>query len=199
MSHSDAQSQEEMGMSDAEMVRLALHEQSFFAYIIERYEAKLNRYLRRLGIQSPEDRADVLQDVFIKVYRNLRGYDPELPFSSWIYRIAHNEAVSWHRKRSARPEGHMVLDSDDILRFQRSSDESSEAQAEAQLSAEQLACALARLDDRYRAVLVLRYFEEKDYREISDILCIPVGSVGTLLHRGKKALRRELNRTHVRT
>lgn len=185
-------------MTDAEMVRLALVEQAFFAHIIQRYEAKLDRYLRRLGVQNEDDRADVLQDIFIKVYKNLHGYDPSLPFSSWIYRIAHNEAVSWHRKRSARPEGHLVLDSEDVLNFQRTKEESSEVVFDKQINAEQLANAMEQIDEKYRAVLILRFFEHKDYNEISDILQIPVGSVGTLLHRGKQALRRVLNPDAVR-
>jgi len=187
-----------IGMSDAEMVRLALVEQAFFAHIIHRYEAKLSRYLRRLGVQNDDDRADVLQDIFIKVYKNLHGYDQSLPFSSWIYRIAHNEAVSWYRKRTARPEGHMVLDSEDILNFQKSEEESSEVAFDKQINAEQLAEALEKIDEKYRAVLILRFFEHKDYNEISDILQIPVGSVGTQIHRGKKALRDVLNPDSVR-
>lgn len=187
-----------IGMSDAEMVRLALVEQAFFSHIIQRYEAKLDRYLRRLGVQNDDDRTDVLQDVFIKVYKNLRGFDPALPFSSWIYRIAHNEAVSWYRKRSVRPEGHLVLDSEDVLNFQRAKEESSEVAFDKQINAEKLATALEQIDEKYRSVLVLRYFEHKDYSEISDILQIPVGSVGTLLHRGKRALRNVLNPDSVR-
>lgn len=187
-----------VGMSDAEMVRLALVEQAFFAHIITRYEAKLDRYLRRLGVQNDDDRVDLLQDVFIKVYKNLQGFDPSLPFSSWIYRIAHNEAVSWHRKRSARPEGHLVLDSEDVLNFQRTKEDSSEVLVDKQINAEQLAAALEKISEKYRSVLVLRYFEHKDYNEISDILQIPVGSVGTLLHRGKQALRDVLNPDSVR-
>lgn len=187
-----------VGMTDAEMVRLALVEQAFFAHIIQRYEAKLDRYLRRLGVHNEDDRADLLQDIFIKVYKNLHGYDSSLPFSSWIYRIAHNEAVSWHRKRSVRPEGHLVLDSEDILNFQRTKEESSEVAFDKQINAEQLAAALEQIDEKYRSVLVLRFFEHKDYNEISDILQIPVGSVGTLLHRGKRALRNVLNPDSVR-
>ncbi len=58
--------------------------------------------------------------------------------------------------------------------------------------------ALAQLDEKYREVLVLRFFEHKEYDEISDILEIPIGSVGTLIHRGKKQLYHELNRNFVR-
>lgn len=187
-----------IGMEDVEMVRLALQEQAFFGYVINRYEPKLDRYIRRLGVHDADDRADVLQDIFIKVYRNLNGFDQSMRFSSWIYRIAHNEAISWYRKRNARPEGHMVLDSDDVLNFLSNKEDSSEVQFDQEINADRLADALEKIDEKYRAVLMLRYFEHKDYNEISDILQIPIGSVGTLLHRGKHALRDVLNPDAVR-
>ena len=189
---------EQFVMDDIEMVQLALREQAFFAHIITRYEAKLDRYIRRLGVHDPEDRADVLQDIFIKVYRNLNSFDQSLRFSSWIYRIAHNEAISWYRKRTARPEGHLVLDSEDVFNFLSTKEESSEVKFDQAVNAERLAEALAEIDEKYRSVITLRYFEHKDYNEISDILQIPVGSVGTLLHRGKHALRDVLNPDSVR-
>ena len=189
---------DEFAIEDIEMVQLALREQAFFAHIINRYEAPLERYIRRLGVHDPDDRADVLQDIFIKVYRNLNSFDQSLRFSSWIYRIAHNEAISWYRKRNARPEGHMVLDSSDLLSFLSTKEESSEVVFDKEVNAEQLALALEQIDEKYRSVIMLRYFEHKDYNEISDILQIPVGSVGTLLHRGKHALRDVLNQDAVR-
>ena len=60
----------------------------------------------RLGIRNAEDREDTLQDIFIKIYKNLNGFDTNLSFSSWVYRIAHNEAISAYRKKNVRPEGH---------------------------------------------------------------------------------------------
>lgn len=192
------QQDDQFAMEDIEMVQLALREQAFFAHIISRYEAKLDRYIRRLGIHDEEDRVDVLQEIFIKVYRNLNSFDQSLRFSSWIYRIAHNEAISWYRKRNARPEGHMVIDSDDVFNFLSTKEESSEVKFDKEINADKLAQALEQIDEKYRAVIMLRYFEHKDYNEISDILQIPLGSVGTLLHRGKHALRDVLNPESVR-
>lgn len=189
---------EQFAIEDIEMVKLALREQAFFAHIINRYEAKLDRYIRRLGVHDPDDRADVLQDIFIKVYRNLNGFDQSMRFSSWIYRIAHNEAISWYRKRNARPEGHLVIDSDDVFSFLSTKEESSEVRFDKEVNASKLAQALEQIDEKYRSVIMLRYFEHKDYNEISDILQIPIGSVGTLLHRGKHALRDVLNPESVR-
>jgi RNA polymerase sigma-70 factor (ECF subfamily) len=66
------------------------------------------------------------------------------------------------------------------------------------VNAEQLNAALQQIEERYREVLVLRFFEHKEYEEISDILKIPVGSVGTWLHRGKKQLARVIDEAAIR-
>ena len=66
------------------------------------------------------------------------------------------------------------------------------------INADELNRALNAIDKKYREVLILRFFEHKEYEEISDILQIPTGSVGTLIHRGKKQLQRELNNDSIR-
>jgi len=182
---------------DSEVVQLALTNSEYFGQIVERYEAPLTRYLRRLGLQRPEDQEDVLQDVFIKIYQNLAGFDKRLKFSSWVYRIAHNETMSWFRKHNVRPEGHTVADSDEILRFVQASESDQEALFDEEVNAEALNQALQGLDEKYRTVLILRYFEHKEYEEISDILRIPAGSVGTLLHRGKQRLKSAIDPNHI--
>lgn len=185
-------------MSDQEVVALALKDKAQFAHIVERYEAKLGRYIERLGVRVPEDKEDVLQEIFIKVYRNLNAFDTSLAFSSWIYRIAHNEAISWFRKKNVRPEGHLVGESDDILNLIATKEASPEEHFDQSINADVVENALQKLDDRYRDALILRFFEHKEYEEISDILKIPIGSVGTLIHRGKRQLRKNIDEQHIR-
>ena len=62
-------------MSDEEIVALALRESEFFGHIVGRYEEKLTRYVFRLGVKRVEDQQDVLQEIFIKVYKNLNAFD----------------------------------------------------------------------------------------------------------------------------
>lgn len=178
---------------DVAVVLATFTDREQFGVLVERYEAKLRRYMARLGLRNRDDQDDVLQEVFIKAYRNLHSFDVSLSFSSWLYRIAHNETMTWFRRRRVRPEGSLVADSDTVLEFIASSQDSPETHFDQQLSARELEAALAEIDIKYREVLVLRYFEHKEYEEISDILQIPVGSVGTLLHRGKKQLASVLN------
>lgn len=185
-------------MTDEEIVTMALRDQAFFGHIIERYEEKLGRYIMRLGVRVSEDKEDVLQEIFVKVYKNLNGFDTGLSFSSWIYRIAHNEAISWYRKRVVRPEGHLIDDGDTVISYIGSSENDTESLFDQEINAKSLNQALSVLDEKYRSVLILRYFEHKEYEEISDILKIPIGSVGTLVHRGKKRLRELIDEEKIR-
>ena len=189
METAEKESQNPSHMSDEEIVTMALQDQVWFGHIVERYQAKLGRYIGRLGIKNPDDQADILQEIFVKVYKNLNGFDTSLSFSSWVYRIAHNEAISWYRKQKVRPEGHLVADGSDIVELLKDEDNDAASSFDASLDAAALEEALTGLDEKYRSVLILRYFEHLEYDEISDILKIPVGTVGTLVHRGKHKLR----------
>ncbi|MCA9354226.1 MAG: sigma-70 family RNA polymerase sigma factor [Candidatus Kaiserbacteria bacterium] len=184
--------------SDEELVQKTLEDKETFGELVDRYQAKLTRYITRLGVRDPEDQMDVLQEIFLKVYRNLNGFDPSLQFSSWIYRIAHNEAISWYRKKNVRPEGHLIADSEEIISFISSKEDAQDVSFDKEINAERVKEALAQIDEKYREVIILRFFEHKEYEEISDILQIPVGSVGTLLHRGKKQLASVLNQEAIR-
>lgn len=178
--------------TDNELVAHSLRERAFFGNLVERYDKRLERYITRLGVLDPDDRADVLQEIFIKVYRNLNSFDQSLSFSAWIYRIAHNEAISWYRKRQSRPEGYLVSEGDEIVKLIAADGVNQEAIFDRAVSNELLLRALEQLDDKYREVLILRYFEHLEYEDISDILQVPTGTVGTLVHRAKKRLKEKL-------
>lgn len=185
-------------ITDQDIVQQSLKVPSSFGILIERYEAKLRRYVIRLGVKNSDDATDVLQDIFIKAYVNLNSFDTSLSFSSWIYRIAHNEAINWYRKQKVRPEGHLLIESEDFLGLLASKEDDAEKLFDYHINATELNKALNEIDAKYAEVLLLRYFEEKEYNEISDILQIPVGSVGTLISRGKKQLQTVLNRDNLR-
>lgn len=181
-------------MDDKEVVASVLENKEAFGELIRRYEVALLRYIGRIGILSIEDRKDVLQNIFIKAYRNIQSYDPVFAFSTWIYRIAHNEAVSFFRARKIRPEGNMIDDAEDVLLRMNSDGEEGDSEeiSNKSFNAEHLNNALLKLDEKYRNILILRYFEDREYTEISDILQIPPGSVATLIHRAKKQLAKHL-------
>lgn len=190
--HDDSQN-----MSDEEIVSMALRDKAFFGHIVMRYENKLSAYIMRLGIRNVEDRQDTLQDIFIKVYKNLNGFDKTLSFSSWVYRIAHNEAISAHRKKNVRPEGHLIDAGNEHVAREMTKEEDAEKHFDEKLNAAEVYKALQLVDEKYKNALILRFFEHKEYEEISDILKIPTGSVGTLIHRGKKQLREKVDTKQI--
>ena len=147
-------------------------------------EEKLLRYLRRIMPGLGEDAYDVLQEVFIKTYVNVKGFDTTLSFSSWIYRIAHNEAVNWLRKKKVRPLT-TELGEDDFQTFAESL-EVSHGTHEQALTKDAVMRTLSQMPEKYYTVLVLHFLEGKSYEEISDILTTPSGTVATLIHRAKK-------------
>ena len=173
--------------TDNELVGMSLKDPDHFLCLSKRYEDKLLRYILRISKFSREDAEDVLQDVFIKTYYNLNGFDKELQFSSWIYRIAHNEAVSAIRKKVVRPT--IALEVEDLERFGDAFDMTKDI--DNSFDRKYIDEALSKIDEKYREVLVLRFLDEKDYIEIADILKKPVSTVGNLILRGKKIFKEE--------
>jgi len=182
--------------TDSQLVSLTLKNQDYFLCIIKRYEDKLLRYIRRISGLSREDAEDVLQNVFIKVYRNLNSYNQDLKFSSWIYRIAHNQVISEFRNKKARPELLSSKESELIFEFIES-DLNTEKEVELKLLKKDINKVLNRLEEKYREVLVLNFLEEKSYQEISDILKKPIGTVATLISRAKNAFKKEISKQDI--
>lgn len=180
-------------VADEQLVPLALNDDHYYEVIVERYEKKLRRYVVRFIHCSEADAQDIIQDVFINAYRNLNGFDTGLKFSSWLYRIAHNEAVSHLRRISARPT--VAVDDDQFEAL--ASELNTEAEVGKKMEGIKLRSAIARLDGKYRDVIVLRYLEEKSYDEISDILRKPPGSVSSLITRAKRILVKELEKESI--
>lgn len=178
-------------LTDEELVSMVLGDQEIYLVLMQRYENKLSNYIRKITSFNNEEVEDILQDTFIKAYRYLNDFDQKLKFSSWIYRIAHNESVSHFRKKKARPKLISVEDNDVYLSQTLRSNQNIELDVEKKMQGDEIAKILANMDTKYKEILVLRFFEEKDYKEISDILKKPMGTIGTLLNRAKKAFRDE--------
>lgn len=171
--------------TDEQIVPLVFDNAHYFGCLMERYEKKLLRYIMRLSAVDTDQAQDILQEVFLKAYRHLAGFDTDLKFSSWIYRITHNQVVSAHRHNQARPQT-ISLEVDDNFLENIASDFDVTKQMDLKILRQNITNVLNKLPTKYRDVLILKYFEQKDYREISDILQKPLGTVGTLLNRAKK-------------
>lgn len=163
--------------SDEEMVeKIRSIDQDFYAVIIERYQNKLLRYATNL-IKDKDKAADVVQDSFIKAFINLKSFDIKKSFSSWIYRIVHNEAMNIivkHQKEIKFPDDIDFKSQEDIGKdFEKK-----------EIVAKVEKC-LAKIPLLYSEPLALFYIDEKSYKEISDILRLPMGTVATRISQAK--------------
>ena len=153
----------------------------YYAEIIKRYQSKLLRYATYL-VKNEDRAADVVQNAFIKVYINLNSFDSKKKFSSWIYRITHNEAmniIKKHKKEVVMPEDFDGVSKVDL-----------EKEYGRKEMKEMIMECLDNMALKYREPLSLYYLEEKSYVEISDILRLPIGTVGTRINRGKLLMKK---------
>jgi len=159
-----------------------------FDLIITRYEQKLFYYVMRFVCNADESR-DIVQNVFVKALKHIDSFDCDKRFSSWIYRIAHNETMNWFTRNKHR-KCVSIDDDSEQKEFVDLSDTTSTALDEwFQMELrDELHDAVAQLSDNYAQVIELHYFKDKSYKEISKIINRPTSSVGTLLRRAKKQL-----------
>jgi len=178
-------------LTDEQLVPLVLEDKNSFALITSRYKVKLFNYISRLTNINNDDAEDLLQDIFLKVYLNLNSFNQKMKFSSWIYTIARHQVISHYRKLHVRPEGHAdVLD--DQLAGRLMADFNLPRIVDQRYAKSAVNDALFRLQSKYREVIILRFIEEKNYQEISDIIRKPIGTVGSMLNRAKEELGKNL-------
>jgi len=167
-----------------------------FGTLVDRYQAKLHRYGKGF-LSTQEDVEDIVQDVFVSVYKNIKGFDLSQRFSPWIYRIAHNAFVDGLKKKT---RSHFVyMDFDTLLYHHDVVDESLKDGYEQKETSAMIDKGLDQLSPKYREVLILYYLEELSYKEIADVLRIPMGTVGARVKRAKEDLKdvyKKMNHEH---
>jgi RNA polymerase sigma-70 factor (ECF subfamily) len=162
------------------VLRCQTGDETAFAELVERYGPRLRYFVRKMLGET--DAEDILQDVWLDVYRGIARLADAAALPAWLYRIARDRAYRLLRKR--RP-GQVSLDAAEGV---------GDA-AEVRFSAEDAArihAALQRLEAEHREVLMLRFLEEMSYEEIARVVGCPVGTVRSRLHYGKLALRQLL-------
>jgi RNA polymerase sigma-70 factor (ECF subfamily) len=182
-------------ISDEKLVEIIREKnQELFEQIVARYQNKIYSYISRL-IGNREEAEDLTQEVFVKVFKNLYGFDIKRKFSSWIYRIAHNEAVNYIKKKSYFKI--LSIEQNEFLQNTMSTTENLVENIIKKENAKKIRELLGKLSFKYKEVLVLRYLEEKSYDEISDILRMPVNTVGTLINRAKGQLEKIVKKENL--
>lgn len=146
-----------------------------------------------------EDAADVAQEAFLRAFRGIRRFEGRSGFGTWLVRITTNCALSLQARRRAKKRSARVVSlsaRDDLLggaAVAAAGGDPGEAACREELQ-RAVREAIARLDDEFRAALVLRDIEGRRYEEIAEILGIPLGTVKSKIHRARRALRDKLKR-----
>ncbi|MEB3103746.1 RNA polymerase sigma factor SigW [Ferviditalea candida] len=180
---------------EARLAKLAYNgDRNAFSELVDLYTDKIFHLANRM-LGNRQEAEDIVQETFLRVYKNLGKYDPNQKFSTWIYRIATNLCIDRLRRRKhqysldaevADGEGidwHAMLASDEPGPEQRL------ILSEIQL---QMRKAIEALPEKYKSVVILRYLHDLSLQEISEILDIPVTTIKTRVHRGREFLRRKL-------
>lgn len=158
-----------------------------FGILVKRYEEKIKRYASKV-LSNRDDIQDVVQDIFVKSYINIKSFDTKRRFSPWIYRIAHNEIVNLFKRNKLRT--FLPILEPDIFLPQALKDDSSINKAVERNEMKSIIDKyIGDLGNKYKEPIVLYYIEELNYQEIAEILHLPVATVGTRIRRGKEMLK----------
>ena len=182
--------------TDEQIVVLTLKNQDYYLCLMKRYEIKLLNYILKISNISREEAEDILQEVFVKAYQNLNDFDLNFKFSNWIYSIAHNTTISVFRKKNVRPQT-VSWEDKDLDNILKSTLDVEDASLQKQ-TYKHILKIINQLPLKFKDVLILKFVEGKDYREISDILHKPMGTIATLINRAKKFLKQELEKEDIK-
>jgi RNA polymerase sigma-70 factor (ECF subfamily) len=177
-------------------------QESAYESLIQRFEQPIYNIISRL-LDDPADAPDVVQEVFLKVFRNVATFRGESSLKTWIYRIAVNEArnqrrwFSRHRRQEVNLEAEEPNDAYQAghRSYQNFLPDPGRSPFEVTLDHETstlIEAALAEVNPKFRAALVLREIEGMSYEEIGEILEISLGTVKSRILRGRDALKKHL-------
>ena len=164
-----------MSADDAVLVRRCLQgDAQAIQVVVDRFQPEVFGLCVRL-LHHRHDAEDVTQEVFLRVFRSLRGWDASRPLKPWVMGITVNRCRTWMAQRARRPE---LVDYLQDTAPARTADDSTELLAE-------IRTALAALRPEYRIVFVLFHEQGQPYEDIARVLARPVGTIKTWLHRAR--------------
>jgi RNA polymerase sigma-70 factor (ECF subfamily) len=148
--------------------------------------------------RNPSDAEDLVQETFLKAYRAYHTFQEGTNLKAWLYRILTNTFINNYRRETRRPQEVELGELQDLYLYRRlaTGDDASTRSAEDQLLEglveDDIRRAVEELPENYRLPVLLADLEGFSYKEIARILDIPIGTVMSRLHRGRKALERAL-------
>ncbi|HSJ09858.1 MAG TPA: sigma-70 family RNA polymerase sigma factor [Longimicrobiales bacterium] len=190
-------------LTDQQVVLLARDgRERAFRELIGRYQRPVFSLIYRI-VRDREKAEDLAQDSFIKVLNAIDRYDPQFKFSSWIFKIAHNTALDHLRRKAPEtlsldgsPHARTAAEAEASTITPESHTENPEQYTANRELGGEIDVALGTLRHEYRTAIVLCHVEGRPYEEIAEIMGVPLGTVKTYIHRGRKELMQRLE--HLR-
>jgi RNA polymerase sigma-70 factor, ECF subfamily len=184
-----------VGEDDVLVTALRDGAEEAYETLIQRYQQPVYNLVYRL-VNDPSDTADVVQEVFLKIFRNIRSFRGNSSLKTWVYRIAVNEAYNHRRWFSRHHRQEIGLAQEENARvYEKTFADPGRTPYDLTLDHETRALveeALAKLNPNFRAAVVLRDIEDLSYEEIADVLDVSLGTVKSRILRGREALRKIL-------
>ena len=170
--------------SDEKLI-LRFQEGDINAYneLVKRYKDRLLNFVLRY-FNNVEQAEDVVQDTLIKLYTHASYYKNVAKFSTWIFTIAKNNALTELRKNKRKKTDSLWTDDGQIIDI-NSKEESLDSKVQNEIAIDQLNKFLDEIPENFRMAVVLRDFQELSYEEISKILEIPIGTIKSRINRGR--------------
>jgi len=167
-------------------IELAAHgDMAAFEDIYKEFSSTV--YTLAFGVtQNQQDAEEATQDVFVKIFRSLKNFRFDSSFSTWLYRITMNTAINIYRKR--KNHGLSFTNYDEPSDIQLAAPDISKDQRDRADAAARVAELLKNINPEHRACIVLREIEGLDYKEMADVLGIPLNTVRSRLKRAREAL-----------
>lgn len=178
-------------LPDRELVaRCQLGEADAFNELVSRHQDRVYAAVTRF-CGNGEDAADVVQRAFINAYRKISEFKGDAAFSTWIYRIAFNQAISF-RRENRRPAVSIHGKGEDGLIAEPADERAPGESMESEETQKKVREALDRLDEQDRQIIILKDLQGQSYDEIAAILQVPKGTVRSRLHRARMELKEKL-------
>jgi len=164
------------------VIEAQLGDDDAFMKLVDHYSGRLLYYIRRL-LEDADRSDDVLQEVWLTVYKKINTLRDASAFSVWLYRTARNRAI-----RLLRDESRYVF----VERYDEADLSDDDRESVLFDDIDKLHRVLTTLSPEQKETIVLRFFEERDYQEISDIMGCSIGTVRSRIHYAKQELRRKM-------
>jgi RNA polymerase sigma-70 factor (ECF subfamily) len=177
--------------SDEKLI-LRFQEGDINAYneLVKRYKDRLFNFVLRY-FNNAEQAEDVVQDTLIKLYTHASYYKNIAKFSTWIFTIAKNNALTELRKNKRKQTDSLWTEDGKVIDI-NSKEESLESKVQNEIAIDQLNKFLDEIPENFRMAVVLRDFQELSYEEISTILEIPIGTIKSRINRGRIQLAQKM-------